>query len=158
MSTGLVYLRPMTVAYARRTGPHGTSSLEAWAHMLGWLDQQGYRAMVPRGFGLIHKAAALRDQTDPVYDACVELVDPVTVDLEAGIDRGHLKGGAFLLQRHSGPVELIGEAFRKLRTEEATRRGLKCDENRPMIEIYLDDPYRSPAPHRLDLCVPVQVG
>ena len=157
MSTGLVYLRPLEVAFARRVGPHHSSALAAWEHISEWLAAKNYKPLAPTGFGLVHKTKTLPQIDMPVYDACIELIDPIMIDLVAGIDQCRIPGGAFLRHRHIGGPDTMAEAFRNLRTAEAKRRGLKNDDSRPLIEIYIKNQRDCTREQRIDLCVPVLI-
>lgn len=159
MSTGLVYLRPVRVAYIRARGPYPVSAPEAWKKMLAWLDARGIRSEVTRGFGLAHDdprttaAEALR------YDACVEI--PMDMEGLASREFGMqtLPGGAYARRRYVGPHTGISRQFHDMRETWAPSRGLVLHAKRPFVEIYLDDPLRcAPEKLRTDLCIPVAVG
>jgi len=157
--TGLVYLRPVRVAFARVRGPYAASAPEAWAKIFDWLDARNGRREVTRGFGLAHDDPRIVAKENLRYDACVEM--PPDLELQACRTFGvqMLPGGAYARQRYVGPHSGIRQEFHDMRTNWAPARGLALDARRPFIEIYLDDPTRCPPEKlRTDLCIPVVVA
>jgi AraC family transcriptional regulator len=156
VSTGIVHLRPLAVAYVRRIGPYSRTVGEAWDHLLAWVDRRGARGLITRGFGLIRDNSRLVAPEKLRYDACVELVEGLDEDIPGGVGVQLLPSGAFMRQRHRGGYGGIGPAISRLATEEATRRNLAVDTGRPLIAIYLDDPAKTPeARLRTEICLPV---
>ncbi|MCB1511596.1 MAG: GyrI-like domain-containing protein [Hyphomicrobiaceae bacterium] len=155
MSAGIVYLRPVPVARIRVFGPHGDAAREAWSRLFAWADRTRQRRRFERGFGLLFIAKGDGGSDRPGYDACIELPEDIELDSAAGFVAHSLPGGAYMRARHRGPVEMLGESLRELRTVEAQRRGLTVDPHRPLMEIYHTDAELSGKPHRIDLCVPV---
>lgn len=145
----------MPVAFVRRIGPRSHSVAEAWGTMLGWLDNHRLRPHITRGFGLVRDGANVAPEKRR-YEACVELISGLDEDPAAGIGVKILPGGAFLRQRHQGPLMNVGTAFSSMYRLEAPALGVAVDPTRPFIEIYLDDPKRTARTAlRIDLCVPV---
>ncbi len=74
----------------------------------------------------------------------------------AGLQRQQIAYGAYARERHVGGKVGISRTLSKIRSEWMSDNGLVSDTDRPMIEIYLDDPSRVPiAQQRIDVCLPV---
>lgn len=156
MSTGLVYLRPVRVAFVRVRGPYGQSAPAAWSKLLAWLDQHRVRSDVTRGFGLAHDDPRTIAAADLRYDACVEVPPEVEALALREFGMQTLPGGAYARRRFVGPHSGIHTEFHEMRRTWAPSRGLALHTRRPFVEIYLDDPARcAPEKLRTDLCIPV---
>ncbi|MEZ5844882.1 MAG: GyrI-like domain-containing protein [Hyphomicrobiaceae bacterium] len=157
MSVGVVYMRPMMVAYVRRVGPHAEAGPEAWEALKIWLEARGLRRRVSCGYGLArHNQRLVGNVTaDRCYDACCELPDDAEHEPAAGVDMQMLPGGAFLRTRLRGGLTTIGSAFSALCLEHAPRLSLAPDPVRPLVEVYFDNKPGAVEPYRVDLCLPV---
>jgi AraC family transcriptional regulator len=150
------YIRPLTVVYARGTGPYSASSREAWSRMTGWLDRRQARSRVKQAYGYYRDNPRLTAPELLRYDACVPVTFGLDPEPEMGIGRQTLPGGAFAVHTHVGAYEEIGELFSQLHREIVPKRGLSLDYNRPFVTIYLNDPGITREMHRrTELCVPV---
>lgn len=159
MTTGLVYLRPIRVAFVRCYGPYAESSAEAWDTMFAWIEKHGLRnGELDRGYGLSQDNPAITPVEKCRYDACIEL--PISIsELDASkLNRQTLPGGAYARQRHTGPYSELTDAIRSIRDDWVPTHGLGVDPNRPLVNIHLDDPAFCPVEKlRTDLCLPVTV-
>lgn len=157
MSVGVVYMRPMAVAYVRRIGPHAEAGPEAWDKLKSWLEIKGLRRRVSCGYGLArHNHRLVGNVTaQRCYDACCELPDGAEHEPSAGVDRQMLPGGAFLRMRLRSGLASIGPAFTALCHEHAPRLCLAPDPTRPLVEVYFDNKPGSTEEFRVDLCLPV---
>jgi AraC family transcriptional regulator len=150
------YLRPMTVIYARGTGPYQTSCREAWTRMMGWLDQRQARSRVKQGYGYFRDNPKLTAPELLRYDACVPLMVGLEPEPDCGIGRQTLPGGAYAVHTHVGAYSEIGGLFSQLHRDIVPKRGLSPDYDRPFVSIYLNDPAKTREMHRrTELCVPV---
>jgi DNA gyrase inhibitor GyrI len=115
--------------------------------MLGWLEKNGFKSPMGRGFGLMRDCAKVVGSQKCRYDACVDL-DPWFEERavrELGVLT--LPGGSYLRTR----LSMLHDTFE-------APAGLYLDERRPLVTIYLDDPRQSGADDlRSDVCVPVNV-
>jgi AraC family transcriptional regulator len=150
------YIRPMTVVYARATGPYCVSCPEAWRKLNQWLDSRKARSRVKQSYGYFRDNPRMTAPELLRYDACV----PLTVGLEpepgSGIGRQTLHGGAYAVHTHVGSYSEIGPLFSKLHGEIIPKRGLTLDFDRPFVAIYLNDPAVTREMHRrTELCIPV---
>ena len=156
MIGGLVYLRPARMVFVRATGPYETSIPHAWEKMFAWLEKSGIDNPVGRGFGLARDNPATVGPQNCRYDACVE-VKP-QYEERAGRELGlmTLPGGSYLRQRVIGDYNKIRMSVPNLYSEFQAPSGLRFDDKRPLVAIYLDDPRRfEPAELRADVCIPV---
>ena len=157
MSVGVVYMRPLPVAYVRRVGPHAEAGPEAWDALKAWLEARGLRRSVSCGYGLArHNQRLVGNVTaDRCYDACVALPDGAEHEPAAGINLQMLPGGAFLRTRLRGGLSSIGATFSALCQEHAPRLSVAPDPARPLVEVYFDNKPGAAEPYRVDLCLPV---
>jgi len=151
------YLRPCAVLQYRAIGPYDRSVKEAWETLLGWLDMRDLRKYNARAFGIIHDCSRMTDAEALRYDACVELVPGLSPDPEFGITRKMTPGGAYALGQIRGCHSQIGAAFRYMSSQWAEAEKLRVDSTRPLMEMYLNDPARTPKEEWLtQLCVPIR--
>lgn len=153
---GLVYLRPVQVAYFRYQGSYAKSSVDAWAAMFSWLDASGLRAAVGRGYGL------QRDNPQEVglgacrYDACVEVPDGLDPGLLDKVSMQKLPGGAYARTRHVGSYEDVSRVITSMRDGWMSSNQLMIDTRRPIVTIYLVDPKNADTKQlKADVCLPV---
>ncbi len=157
MSSGFVYLRPLTVASYRVKGPYAQSSMEAWGRMFDWLRASGMIRSTGCGYGLLLDDPRSTAPEMLRYDACVELIAGFTERLPGDIGTRRLPGGAYARVRHTTGSNGLGAAISRLRDEWVPSQGLSVDSRRPIIEIYLDDPnVVGLEQRRVDICLPVK--
>jgi AraC family transcriptional regulator len=150
------YIRPLTVVYARGTGPYQTSCREAWDLMNGWLARHQARSRVKQGYGYFRDNPKLTAPELLRYDACVPVTFGLDPEPDTGIGRQTLPGGAYAVHTHVGSYDEIGQLFSHLHREIVPKRGLSLDYERPFVTIYLNDPSVTREMHRrTELCVPV---
>lgn len=150
------YIRPLTVVYARCTGPYERSCREAWDIIDRWLETRQARRRVKQGYGLFRDNPATTAPELLRYDACVPLVPGLDADPATGIGRETLRGGAFAVHTYVGSYSGVGEAFSQLHRDVVPKRGLSVDYDRPFLAIYQNDPKITREVHRrTELCVPV---
>ena len=156
MNKGMVYLRPFRLVYTRVTGPYETAIPAAWGRMLGWLAKNGLQSPIGRGFGLARDNPAIVGPDHCRYDACVEL-DPYMEERamrELAVQT--MPGGSYLRLRQSGDYASITQAVSKLHQGFEAPAGLRLDDKRPLVTMYLDDPRRFDKQDlRADICFPV---
>lgn len=156
MKLNFVYLRATNLVSCRAIGPYETSAKAAWAEMFAWLDESGLRGRVNRGFGLAHddprKVASERCR----YDACIDVPDALPPTMWQHLMPQRLPGGAYTRFRHVGPHHEIGATISRIRNDWCPTTGTVPASDRPVVEIYLDDPgFCEPEKLRTDLCLPV---
>ena len=150
------YIRPLTVIYARGTGPYEASCRDAWQRMNAWLDGRQARSRVKQGYGYFRDNPTLTAPELLRYDACVPVTFGLDPEPATGIGRQTLPGGAYAVHTHVGPYGEIGELLSRLHREIVPKRGLSLDYERPFVTIYLNDPSITREMHRrTELCVPV---
>ena len=156
MNRGTVYLRPFRLVYVRTTGPYETSIPASWGRLLGWLDKNGFHSSIGRGFGLVRDNPATTGADMCRYDACVEL-DPFMEERamrELGVQT--MPGGSYMRQRQTGDYGSITRLVTGLHQSFEVPAGLRLDDKRPVVTMYLDDPRRFEKESlRADFCFPV---
>ena len=155
MIASLVYLRPVNVAAVRVRGPYSASVEQAWDLMTDWLRTSGAMCDVTPRYGLLLDDPRVTTPNDCHYEACIPLPDDIG-RLPPGFSVKRTPYGAYAQERHVGGKVGISRTISKIRSEWMSDNGLVSDTDRPMIEIYLDDPSRVPfAQQRIDVCLPV---
>lgn len=159
MQSGLVYLRPSRLVYVRITGAYESSIPAAWEKMLAWIDRNGVGSVLGRGFGLARDNPKTVPADRCRYDACIA-VEPHFEERamrELGILT--LPAGPYVRKREIGSYSAIFTRVAGLHASFEAPTGLRLDDNRPLVTIYLDDPRRfEPGELRADVCVPVSAG
>lgn len=158
MKSGLVYLRPWRLVYSRQVGPYETTIPLAWDNLLGWLEKNGIKAPLERGFGVMRDSPGIVSSDQCRYDACVD-IEPMFEERamrEMGVQT--LPGGSYLRERNNGSYRGLSSELLKLYDTFQPPDGLQLDQRRPLVTIYLDDPRDSGvSDRRADICIPVTV-
>lgn len=157
MRINFVYLRPKPVLHYRALGPYDQSVKEAWATVFRWLEARDLRKFGPRAYGVIHDCSRSTDAAALRYDACVEIVPGLSAAPELGIVRRVTPGGAYAQGVLRGCYGQISDGFRHMCSQWAAAENLRVDSSRPLMEIYLNDPAKTPQEEWLtQLCVPIR--
>ena len=150
------YIRPLNVVYARGRGPYETAAREAWLALSRWAEQHQARRLIKRGLGVFHDSPRTTAPDLLRYDACIELIPRLDVELGPGLGRQMLHGGSYAVHTHVGAYAPLGELFSSLHREWAPKQGLAVDYDRPFVAIYLNDPLVTREVHRrTEVCIPV---
>lgn len=150
------HMRPMTVLFARSTGPYAAAAEEAWRTMGQWLDARRARPLMRVSYGLFRDDPRTTAPELLRYDACIPLVIGLEDDGTGGIGRQILPGGAYAVRTHVGAIEATGQIFSELLRREIPARGLTIDEERAFLSVYPTDPTVPREMHRrTEICVPV---
>lgn len=156
MKTGFVYLRPTTLVSFRETGPYIQSGPAAWQRMFTWMSRHGLRGRIDRGFGMAHDDPRITPASECRYDACIELSPQLAHVGTSELAPQRLPGGPYARHRYIGPHAELGNVARTLREQWSTRNGLAIAADRPLVEIYMDDPAFCDAQRlRTDVCLPL---
>lgn len=159
VKTGFLYLRPTELIAFRACGPYGTAAPDAWERMFRWMGQYGLRGVVNRGYGMAHDDPRVVPAENCRYDACIEVQRHLPPGATDQLVRTTLPGGPYARYRFTGPHTELGNVARRLRDEWTGRHGLGIANDRPMVEVYLDDPATcEPRRLRTDICMPVAFG
>lgn len=159
MSSGLVYLRPTRLVYLRLVGPYNAIIPEAWSKLYAWHAKCATGAPVGRAYGLA------RDNPDRVgvdscrYDACIESTPLIDERALRELGLITLPGGPYARTRHVASYDIVRNTAASYNGGLAAPGGLKIDDRRPVVTIYLDDPRRiDDGKSRADVCVPVSAA
>jgi AraC family transcriptional regulator len=156
MKSGLVYLRPSRLAYVRVTGAYETSIVKAWDQMLSWLEKHGLHSPIGRGYGLMRDCPKIIAPEKCRYDACVDLNPFFEERAIRELGAQTLPGGSYMRIRNIGSYDNLRGKLPGLYTDFEAPAGLRFDERRPLVTIYLDDPRRmSDDDLRADICLPI---
>lgn len=156
MSHALVYLRPSRIAFVRATGPYETSIPDAWAQLNDWINRNGYGGLVHRGYGMCRDNPMRVDPATCRYDACIELLPQFDERAARELNVATLPGGSYARRRYSGPYAALRAELAGIHASFEPSAGLKLDDRRPLVAIYLENPSRVEAQDlRADICIPV---
>lgn len=158
MKNGLVYLRPSRLTYVRHTGPYTQTIPAAWTEMMAWLAKTGLHN-AGRVYGLLRDCPSKIAAENCRFDACIEL-DPLFEERairELGAQT--LPGGSYLRVRNTGTYAELKTRLAEFHKSFDLPEGLKLDERRPLVAIFLDNPLRADdAAMRAEICLPVGVS
>lgn len=156
MKLNYVYLRPSQLVGFRMVGPYCQTAEKAWASMFDWLDRNGLRGEVKRGFGMAFDDPRTTAAEKCRYMACIDMPEGLAPSAWEEMMPQGLPGGAYARHRHVGKHEAISSVIRTIREQWCNRTGVVLAKGRPLVEIYLDDPkFCEPDKLRTDLCLPV---
>ncbi|MGQ0456397.1 MAG: AraC family transcriptional regulator [Hyphomicrobium sp.] len=159
MSSGLVYLRPMRLAFVRTIGPYEQSIPEAWKTLFAWISKNDLNAPVGRGYGLAHDNPAKVASKHLRYDACVQLTPMFEDRAIRELSVMTLPSGPYLRQRYAGDYQGVCKLVASAHESMEMPSDLRLDVRRPLVTIYLDDPARlADGDLRADVCLPVAVA
>ncbi|MGL4398078.1 MAG: AraC family transcriptional regulator [Hyphomicrobium sp.] len=156
MSNGLVYLRPMRMAYVRAIGPYETTVPAAWQKLVSWIEANGLSAPIGSGFG-VARDNPLNVAPDACrYDACVELNPLFEERAIRELGALTLPGGPYVRLRKRGPFVAIHSDIVSIYDAFAAPSGLKLDDKRPVVTVFLQGPRNfGDDMLKTDICVPV---
>jgi AraC family transcriptional regulator len=144
------------MVYVRATGPYETSIPQAWEKMFAWLDRAGLTSTNGRGHGLARDNPATTKAEECRYDACIEVKPYFEERALRELGLLMLPGGSYLRQRTAGDYSKMREIVPNLYRTFQAPAGLRFDDKRPLVMIYLDDPRRFDVEElRSDICIPV---
>jgi AraC family transcriptional regulator len=124
--------------------------------MNGWIDKQKARPRAKQALGLFRDNPRTTASELLRYDACIPVAFGFDADLEAGIGRQTLPGGAYAILTHVGAYAEVGGLMSSLHRDIVPKRGLSVDYDRPFTAIFLNDPMLTREIHRrTELCIPV---
>ncbi len=153
------HARPQMVLYVRSMGPYRKGTEAAWQIMGRWLDSDNRRSLMRVSYGLFRDNPRTTAPDLLRYDACVPLGIGLEESAASGIRRQVLPGGAYAVYTHVGSIEATGELFSRLYRHELPKLGLKVDEDRPFLAVYLTDPTVTREMHRrTEVCIPLNAA
>lgn len=159
MSSGLVYLRPTRLVYLRLVGPYNAIIPEAWSKLYAWHAKCATGAPVGRAYGLARDNPNRVGADSCRYDACIESTPLIDERALRELGLITLPGGPYARTRHVASYDVVRSSAASYNGGLAAPGGLKIDDRRPVVTIYLDDPRRADdARSRADVCVPVSAA
>ena len=156
MSNGLVYLRPVQVAYLRIESIRRKAAQAAWAELEAILTDLHVLANVERAYGFVHNSRRMGcSGEDAYYCAGVEVFPGLPMTPESVLRRTTLPGGAYLRHRHKGSLDAIGGEFTELCGVPQKHADIVLDQRRPLVEVYSMIGPGAIDEARIELCAPV---
>ncbi len=142
--------------FVRTNGAYASSAQKAWHQVFKWLDENNIRQEVNVGYGLLHDNPKIVSVDRCRYDACIEIPERFESKIPEPFSVQKFLGGAFARARHNGMTAELSMTIADLRDGWIPSSGLWLDPNRPILEIYHDDPVTVPDGERkIDICIPV---
>ncbi len=140
MEVRIETLDPFTLLTTETTGPYHLSAPEAWTRLFTWLgENQQVKPVQLVGFG--------RDdpfKTTPElihYVAGVKYEGTAKDDPARDIKQLHITGGKYAIHTLQGPYLQMPDCFARLKNEWIKNTEHEVDDERPLLEIYLNDPF-----------------
>lgn len=153
MKMKIVKRQPTRVAFVRHIGPYAECG-EAWGKLCAWAGRRGLLGPRTTVIGISYDDPEVTPPEKIRYDACVTVDETVEPEGEIGVQT--LKGGDYAMTVHNGPYEKLAETYGRISGEWAPRNGRVISSD-PCLEIYLNDPHRTPpAQLRTEIYVPLE--
>lgn len=128
------------VAFVRHIGPYSECST-AWEKLCRWAGPQGLLNQNTRFMGICHDDPEITEPSKIRYDASITLSREVAPAGEVGIYT--IPAGNYASYIHTGPFENLHKSYHHLCGELIPASGREI-KNTPSIEIYLNDPEKTP--------------
>lgn len=158
MHTKLVYLRPKPVAYVRVEGHASTASDLAWQKLYDWCRETQMSDLISTGYGMVSSPPRSKDRDMSVYEAAIEIPFQDFQPNQYGLAVRQLPGGAYLRRRTSGGLDTVPRATTMHGQRPTVDDGLELDTTRPVIEIFLSNPWASDREQKMELLLPISVA
>ncbi len=153
MEMKIVKRQPTRVAFVRHIGPYAACG-EAWGKLCAWAGPRGLLGPQTTMIGISYDDPEITPPEKIRYDACVTVGEEVEPEGEIGVQT--LKGGDYAMTVHCGPYEKLAETYGRISGEWAPRSGRVLSSD-PCLEIYLNDPHRTPADQlKTEVYVPLE--
>ena len=153
MEVKIVKREPTRVAFVRHIGPYEKCEA-AWGKLCGWAGPKGLFTRPTVLMGISYDDPDVTPPEKIRYDACLTVDESVQPEGEIGVQV--IPGGDYAVTTHKGPYLKLKETYGKLFGEWAPQSGRVVGSG-PCLEIYLNDPHRTPPPELLtDVCVPLE--
>lgn len=130
----------MRVAAVRHTGPYQECG-KAWKTLCGWAGRKGLLGPATKCLGVSYDDPEVTPPDKLRYDACVS-VGP-DVEGEGDVVILEVGGGEYASALHKGAYQRLNETFAQLCGVWGPQSGREF-RNAPSIEVYLNDPDRTP--------------
>ena len=157
MDVAIKELPARRVLAMRHIGPY-QSVTQVWDGLLLWARQREFLGRVEACIGIPYDDPAVVPADQIRYDACFGLgagAEPALVGGDGEVRWHEIEGGRYAVYRHVGPYSLIGEAFDRLYGQWLPKSGLTL-RAAPPLEIYLNDPGKTPADQLVtELALPI---
>ena len=147
LSVSIRDLLPIEVAYTgcrveQATGNFSDQIRDGFQAVKDWLMQQGYDISGLKVIGV----PQVMDGQLKSYDCCVEVSEPVQVNMET-IRTKQLPGGQYAVLTLEKDSASIGDSIGRFFAEYVPENQIVIDNDRPSYEIYYE--------HLMDFCVPI---
>jgi AraC family transcriptional regulator len=128
------------VLFVRHTGPYADCG-KAWGALCGWAGPRGLMGPRSQFLGLSYDDPDITPPEKLRYDAC--LIPERDVEAVFPVSAQEIPGGEYAVTLHEGPLEKLHETYQRMCGEwlPTSGRSLKPF---PSVEIYLNDPDRTP--------------
>jgi AraC family transcriptional regulator len=153
MKATIVTLKEMDVIFVRHTGPYNLCG-SAWETLCQWAAPKGLLQPGITMLGLSYDDPEVTPPEKLRYEACLEVTDPVEVDVPIG--RKIIKAGSYAMATHFGPYDNLADSYAQLCGQWIPQNGHEIDD-RACVEIYQNNPEDTdPADLITDIYIPVR--
>ena len=154
MEPTILTLDPQPVLFVRKTGVYQQAASEAWGVLMGFAYANKLMTKETKTIGISYDSPDITAEHKLRYDACITIVEAVTVEGE--IDTQTIAGGKYAVFLHKGPYENFEQTYRAIYQDWLPHSGEQL-RNIPVWERYLNrDPRRTkPENLRTEIYIPI---
>ena len=154
MEARITALEPARVAFVRHMGSYAEVG-PTWERLLAWAGRAGLLGPDTRTFALCHDDPDTTPPEELRYDGCV-IVGP-DVQGGDGVAVQEVAGGRYAVATHRGSYAKLAGTYGGLIEAWIPAKGLEVAEERPCVEIYRNNPQRTPEDELLtDVHIPIR--
>ena len=140
MDVNVKKIKSRTVAFVRHIGPYNQCG-SAWEKLCSWAGPKGLLNAQTQFVGLCYDDPEITEANKIRYDACITINKDIKAEGEIGTQE--IQEGNYAVTIHKGPFENLKNTYAQLCGNWAPNSGKEI-KNAPSIEVYLNDPEKTP--------------
>lgn len=141
------------IAFVRHTGPYSECG-SSWEKLCRWAGSLGFLDADTKFIGICHDDPAVTEPSKIRYDAAMSLKCEVAPSKEVAFST--IPAGIYASYIHTGPFENLYKSYNHLCGELIPASGKEI-KNAPSIEVYLNDPEKTPPEElKVEILIPIE--
>lgn len=125
------------VIFVRRHGAYASAAEQAWQELCAFAGPRQLISKDAENIGISYDDPATTKSSKLRYDACISVTKDIKVEGEIGLQT--IVGGRYAVFHHSGPHEMLEEAYKDIYSQWLPQSGCNLADA-PCFEKYLNSP------------------